>query len=62
MSKKPVRIEVTSEQLDVLRREVLCNHRLSGEQRRRAAKRILPFPADGSHVDLYFDGRLVGSV
>ncbi|MBI2865315.1 MAG: hypothetical protein HYX94_12220 [Chloroflexi bacterium] len=62
MSKKSVRIDVSSEQLSSLRKEVFSNQRLSGEQRRRAVRRIMPLPTDGSHVDLYCDGNFVGTV
>lgn len=62
MSRKCVKINLTGEQLDRLRQEVFCNQALSGEQRRRAVKRIMPLPADGSRVDLYRDGEFVGAV
>ena len=62
MSKKGVRVDVTSQQLDSLRREVLCNQQLSNEKRRRAVRRILPLPTDGSRVDLYCEGNFVGTV
>ena len=62
MSAKTVRIDVTSLQFGRLRQEVFCNQRLSGEQRRRAVKKVLPLPADGSRVDLYCDGKFVGAV
>lgn len=62
MRKKIVRIDVTDQQLAKLREEVFCNHRLSGEQRRRAARKVLPLPTDGSQVDLYCEGEFVGAV
>ena len=62
MVKKSVRIEVNSQQLGRLRQEVLCNQQLSAEQRRRALRKTLPMPADGSRVDLYCDGKFVGAV
>lgn len=62
MKRKIVRIDVTDQQLDKLREEVFCNHRLSGEQRRRAVKKLLPLPTDGSQVDLYYEGEFVGAV
>ncbi|MCL5959802.1 MAG: hypothetical protein M1358_10920 [Chloroflexi bacterium] len=62
MSRKCVKINLTGQQLDRLRQEVFCNQALSGEQRRRAVKRIMPLPVDGSRVDLYSDGEFVGAV
>lgn len=62
MVKKSVRIDVNSQQLGRLRQEVLCNQQLSAEQRRRALRKTLPMPADGSRVDLYCDGNFVGAV
>ncbi len=62
MSTKRVRIDVTGEQLGRLRQEVFCNQRLSGEQRRKAVRQVLPLPADGSPVDLYCDGKFVGAI
>ncbi len=62
MTRKSVRIEVTGQQLGRLREEVFCNQQLSGEQRRRVARKILPLPTDGSPVDLYCDGEFVGAV
>lgn len=62
MSSKRVRIEVTSEQWDRLHQEVFSDLRLSGEQRRRAAKRVLPLPENGSPVDLFYDGKFVGAL
>lgn len=62
MSRKCVRIDVTNQQLSKLRQEVFCNQRLSGEQRRRAVRRVLPLPTDGSRVDLYCEGKFVGAV
>ncbi len=62
MSRKLVRIDVTDQQLSRLRREVFCNQGLSGEQRRKAVRKVLPLPADGSHVDLYCEGKFVGAV
>lgn len=62
MNKKCVRIDVTSEQFSRLRQEVFCNLGLSGEDRRRAVKKALLLPADGSRVDLYCEGKFVGAV
>lgn len=62
MSTKRVRIDVTSQQSCRLRQEVFCNQRLSEEQRRRAVRRVLPLPTDGSRVELYCDGKFVGAV
>lgn len=62
MSRKSVRIDVTNEQFGRLREEVFCNQRLSEVDRRKAVKRVLPLPLDGSHVDLYCDGKFVGAV
>lgn len=62
MSTKIVRIDVTSEQLGKLREEVFCNQQLSEAQRRIAVKRVVPIPANGNHVDLYCDGKFVGTV
>lgn len=62
MSSKRMHIEVTSQQLARLRQEVFANLGLSGEQRRRAAKRVLPLPENGSPVDLFFDGKFVGAL
>ncbi len=62
VSTKGVRIDVTTEQLDTLRREVFCNQQLSGEQRRKEAKKVLTLPTDGSRVDLYCEGEFVGAI
>lgn len=62
MVKKSVRVDVTSQQLDRIRREVLCNQQISAEQRRRVLRKTLPIPADGSRVELYCDGDFVGAV
>ncbi len=62
MVKRSVRIDVTSQQLGRLRQEVFCNQQMSAEQRRRALRKTLPMPADGSRVDLYCDGNFVGAV
>jgi hypothetical protein len=62
MSRRSVRIDVSTEQFGRLRQEVFCNQRLSEVERRRAVKRVLPLPVDGSHVDLYCDGKFVGVV
>lgn len=62
MTKKTVRIEVNSQQITSIRQEVFCNPRLSEEQRRRAVRRIISLPGDGSRVDLYHDGNFVGTV
>lgn len=59
---KTVRIDVNSDQLGTLRREVFCNQRLNEVQRRKEVKKVLPLPSDGSKVDLYCDGEFVGSV
>ncbi len=62
MSTKTVRIDVTSEQIGRLRQEVFCNQRLSEVERRKAVRKVLPLPLDGSRVDLYCDGKFVGAV
>ena len=62
MSDKRVRIDVTKEDLNALRRKVFSNLQLSGEERRRAAKAILVLPRDGSTVDIYFEGQFVGTL
>ena len=62
MSTKRVQIEVTSQQLDRLRKEVFADMELSGEQRRKAAKRVLLLPQNGNPVDIYFDGKFVGAI
>ncbi len=62
MRKASVRIDVTDQQLERLRHEVLCNQSLSGEQRRKEVRKIIPLPTDGSPVDLYHDGKFVGAV
>lgn len=62
MSRRSIRIDVTNQQFGRLRQEVFCNQRLSEVERRRAVKKVLPLPTDGSHVDLYCDGKFVGAV
>ena len=62
MTAKTVRIDVTSLQFGRLRQEVFCNQGLSVGQRRKALRRVLPLPGDGSHVDLYCEGKFVGAV
>jgi hypothetical protein len=62
LSTRTVRIDVNSEQFGRLRQEVFCNQGLSEEQRRRAVRKIVPLPTDGSRVDLYCDGKFVGAV
>ncbi len=62
MSTRSVHIDVTIEQLDTLRREVFCNQQLSGEQRRKEAKKVLTLPTDGSRVDLYCEGAFGGAI
>jgi len=62
VSKKRVRIDVTSQQSSRLIHDVFCNVRLSGAERRRAVRKELPLPADGSQVDLYCQGKYVGAV
>jgi hypothetical protein len=62
MSKKRVHIEVTVEQSERLRQEVFGNLRLSGMERRRIVSKALPIPMDGSPVELYCNGHLVGEV
>ncbi|MHB0871783.1 MAG: hypothetical protein ACYC66_04870 [Chloroflexota bacterium] len=59
---KTVRIDVNSEQFGKLRQEVFCNQRLNEVQRRREVRKVLPLPLDGSKVDLYCDGKFVGTV
>ncbi len=62
MRKASVRIDVTDQQLERLRQEVLCNQMLSREQRRKQVRKIVPLPTDGSLVDLYCHGEFVGAV
>jgi hypothetical protein len=62
VSKKPVRINLTSQQSSKLLQEVFSNVRLSGEQRRRAVRKEFPLPTDGSRVDLFCEGKFVGAV
>ena len=62
MGNKRVRVEVTIEQFKVLRQEVFSNVALSGEQRRRAAKRVLLLPLDGSPIDLFHEGKFLGAL
>jgi len=62
MTTKTVRIDVTSLQFGRLRQEVFCNQRLSVGQRRKAVRRVMILPADGSRVDLYCEGKFVGAV
>lgn len=62
MTAKTVRIDVTSLQFGRLRQEVFCNQGLSVGQRRKAVRRVLPLPTDGSRVDLYCEGKFVGAV
>jgi hypothetical protein len=62
MGIRRVRVEVTSEQSQNLRKEVFGNLALSGEQRRRMAKKILLLPGNGSPVDLYHEGTFVGAL
>ncbi len=62
MSMKTVRIDVNSDQFGRLRQEVFCNQRLNGVQRRREVRKVVPLPSDGSKVDLYCDGKFVGTV
>ncbi len=59
---KTVRIDVNSDQFGRLRQEVFCNQRLNGVQRRREVRKVVPLPSDGSKVDLYCDGKFVGTV
>ncbi len=62
VKRKSVRIDVTSQQLGILRKEVFCNQQLSGAERRKAIRRIAPLPMDGSRVDLWCEGDFVGTV
>ena len=62
MTNKRVHIDLTMLQLAGLRREVLSNLQLSSEQRRRAIKKALSLPGNGTPVDLYYDGRFVATV
>ncbi len=62
MTLKTVRIDVTSLQFGRLRQDVFCNQQLSVGERRKAVRRVLPLPANGSRVDLYCEGRFVGAV
>jgi len=62
MGNRRVRIEVTGEQFEVLRKQVFGNLALSGEQRRRETKKVLLIPAGGNPVDLYHEGKFLGSL
>ncbi len=62
MTTRTVRVDVSAEQFGRLRQEVFCNQRLNGAERRREVRKVLPLPLDGSKVDLYCDGKYVGSV
>jgi hypothetical protein len=62
MTARIVRIDVTNLQIGRLRHEVFSNQKLSVEQRRKAVRRVLPLPGDGSRVDLYCEGKFVGAV
>lgn len=62
MTTRTVRIDVTSLQFGRLRQEVFCNQKLSIGQRRKAVKRVLPLPSNGSRVDLYCEGKFVGAI
>lgn len=55
-------MDLTDLQFGRLRQEVFCNQRLSVEERRKAVRRIVPLPTDGSQVDLFCDGKFVGAV
>lgn len=59
---RTVRVDVNGEQFGKLRQEVFCNQRLNGVERRREVRKVLPLPSDGSKVDLYCDGKYVGTV
>ena len=62
MAGKRVRVDVTTQQWDRLRKEVLGQPGLSGEQRRRAARLLVPLPTNGAGVDLFCDGKFVGAL
>ncbi len=62
MSGNRVRITVTPQQFAQLRREVFSDLRLSTEQRRKEAKRIVPLPPNGKPIDLYYDEKFVGTL
>ncbi len=59
---RTVRVDVNGEQFGKLRQEVFCNQRLNAVERRREVRKVLPLPSDGSKVDLYCDGKYVGTV
>jgi hypothetical protein len=59
---KTVRVDVSSEQFGELRQKVFCNQRLNGVERRREVRKVLPLPPNGNKVDLYCDGKFVGTV
>jgi hypothetical protein len=62
MQKKPVRFDVPREKSDRIREEVFGNPACSTVDRRKALRRFLPIPADGSRVDVYCDGDFIGAV
>ena len=58
---KTVRIDVDGKQFGRLRQEVFCNQRMNETERRRAVRKVISLPASGK-VDLYCDGKFVGTV
>lgn len=62
MAKRRVRIDVSSEHSSRLRQEVFCNQEMSVADRRRALKKLVPVPGDGSPIDVYCDGDFLGAV
>jgi hypothetical protein len=62
MQRKHVRFDVTREKSDKIREEVFGNPACSSVDRRKALRKFLPIPADGSRVDVYSDGDFVGAV
>ena len=62
MPGKRVRIDVTAVQWERLWKEVFSQPRLSGEQRRRVARTVIPLPVNGAGVDLFCEGKFVGAL
>ncbi|MHB1134361.1 MAG: hypothetical protein ACYC4L_18475 [Chloroflexota bacterium] len=60
--RKRLRVDITSEQSSKLREEVFSNVRLTDVERRKAVRRALTLPTDGSHVELYCNGQSIGAV
>jgi len=62
MPVKRVRVDITEQQLARLHKEVFSQAQLSGEQRRKSARAVIPLPSTGAPVDLFCDGRFVGAL